>query len=339
MLKLVRLALTAAVVTAVAVRLRRRARMPQTPLPPPPPRQPEGRAGMGPAWAGIALIVAVTLVAALVPTEAQEASSARARTHQAEQDALTAALPVSENDVQPPTPLPTGPAVTPLPTPAPTGPPVPVADPSCAPEPRPVRVRPIDPKVRRAVDRQWRRIERWLKANAPRTYKTLGAPGRARTIAIAEAQMGVDFPDDLRASLLRHNGSRGARAFGFGFSYDGAANLSIRRIRDAWRSECSWNHTDLGPGLANEAWNGRMIPFVLFEERNSEDGVYAVVDSAEGTVGWNDTISGMAPRLPSYYALMRAVADALEQGTAVEGWQPAVRGGVLRWNNTEYSNP
>ncbi|MEO3789820.1 SMI1/KNR4 family protein [Nonomuraea sp. B10E15] len=337
MLKLVRLALTAAVVTAIVVRLRRRARMPQTPPSPPSERQPGGRAGMGAAWAGIALIVAVTLAAALVPTEAQEASSARARTHQAEQDALTAALLVSENDAQFPAPLATGPAVTPpptpLPTPAPTGRPVP--DLGCAPEPRPVRVRPIDPKVRRAVDRQWRRIERWLRANAPRSYRTLGAPGRARTIAIAEAQMGVDFPDDLRASLLRHDGSRGARAFGFGLSYDGAANLGIRRIRDAWRAECSRNRTDPAHG----DWNGRMIPFVLFAERHGEDGVYAVVDSAAGTVGWDDTISGTAPRLPSYYALMRAVADALEQGTAVEGWRPAVRGGVLRWDNAKYGKP
>ncbi|TDD04581.1 SMI1/KNR4 family protein [Nonomuraea diastatica] len=339
MLKLVRLALTAAVVTAIVVRLRRRARMPETPSPSPPPRQPAGKAGMGLVWAGVAAIVAVTLAAALVPTKAHEAASARARVYQAEQDALTAAWPVSGNDAQPATPLSTGPAVTALPTPSSTGPPVPVPDPNCAPEPRPVRVRPIDPKVKRAVDRQWRRIERWLKANAPRTYKTLGAPGRARTIAIAEAQMGVDFPDDLRASLLRHNGSRGARAFGFGFWHDGASNLGIRQIRDAWRSQCSWNRTDLGPDPATESWNGRMIPFVHFGERSSGDGVYAVVDSAEGTVGWDDTISGMGPRLPSYYALMRAVADALEQGAAIDGRRPAVRGGVLRWDNIEYGNP
>ncbi|TDD06757.1 hypothetical protein E1292_14425 [Nonomuraea deserti] len=337
MLKLVRLALTAAVVTAIVVRLRRRARMPETPSPPP-PQPPVGKAGMGLVWAGIAAIVAVTLVAALVPTRAHEAASARARAYQAEQDALTAAL-MSGDDAQPATPLPTGPAVTAFPTPSPTGPPAPVADPDCAPEPRRVRVRPIDPKVKRAVDRQWRRIERWLEANAPRTYKTLGAPGRARTIAIAEAQMGVDFPDDLRASLLRHNGSRGARAFGFGFWWDGAPILGIRQIRDAWRSECSWNRTDLGSDPAIEDWNGRMIPFVLFEERNSGDGVYAVVDSVEGTVGWDDTVSGMGPRLPSYYALMRAVADALEQGEAIDGRRPAVRGGVLRWDNVEYGNP
>ena len=43
--------------------------------------------------------------------------------------------------------------------------------------------------------------------------------------------MGVDFPDSLRASLLRHNGSRGTGAFGFGAWFDGAVNLGIRDIQ------------------------------------------------------------------------------------------------------------
>src|SRR5690606_18834318 len=138
-------------------------------------------------------------------------------------------------------------------TPAPREP-----DPYCAPAlgtatAGPVTIRPIDPGVRRAVNRQWRRIERWLEANAPRTSRTLGTPGRARTIAIAEAQMGVRFPDDLRASLLRHNGATG---FGFG----GASNLSIREIRDTWRLECGQDPAGGGDDPWAEPWSGRLIP-------------------------------------------------------------------------------
>ncbi|MFI7700836.1 SMI1/KNR4 family protein [Nonomuraea sp. NPDC049480] len=322
MLKLVRLALTAAILTAIAVRLRRRAGMPGR-RPEPAAVRPARGPRMGLVWAAIAAIVVVALAAALIPTEAQEASAAGWRAYQDEQAAMTA------TPGDPATPRPTASGSVPAFTPART--PAEIPDPNCSPALRPVTVRPIDRKVGRAVGRQWRRIERWLKVNAPRTYRTLGDPGRARTIAVAESQMGVDFPDDLRASLLRHNGSKGRSVFGFW--YYGLHALSIREIRDAWRSLCSWQRTDLGTDPATEYWNGRMIPFLYFEMRDSSYSEYAVVDSAGGAVGWDDTISGMSPRLPSTYALLRAVADALERGKEIDGWRPAVKRGVLRWDD------
>ncbi|MFI7634857.1 SMI1/KNR4 family protein [Nonomuraea sp. NPDC049400] len=334
MLKLVRLALTAAILTAIAVRLRRRAQMPdRQPSPPPAPR-PAGSTRIGLVWAAIAGIVALTLGAALIPAEPREAAALEWRAYQAGQAALTAG---TERSPAPATGPPATSTPPPVPTAVPTRPPAEIPDPNCSPARRPVTVRPIDPEVKRAVDRQWRRIERWLRAKAPRTYRTLAGPGRARTIAIAESQMGVDFPDDLRASLLRHNGSRGRSVLGFW--YDGADALSVRQIRDTWRRLCSWERTDLGSDPATEYWNGRMIPFLHFAERDSENMEYAVVDSAGGAVGWDDTVSGMAPRLQSTYALLRAVADALEHGRAVDGWRPAVQRGVLRWDDTGGGSP
>ncbi|MEV4564819.1 SMI1/KNR4 family protein [Nonomuraea sp. NPDC049419] len=324
MLKLVRLALTAAILAAVAVRLRRRARMPARP--PAPPRAAQGPAAwwpgrpvrsrpVWPVWAAVAGVVAVVLVVALLPYE--DTSGARLQAQRERHSALVAA---AQRTVAPPSPTP-----EPAPTP----------DPYCSPVTGPVivrgTVRPIDPKVRRAVNRQWRRIERWLKANAPRTYRGLGRPGRARTIAIAEAQMGVHFPDDLRASLLRHDGAAG---FGFGAWFDGASNLSVREIRDTWRHECRLDSTDRGDDPWGELWSGRLIPVLVFAGME-ESSAYALVDSADGSVGWDDTISGMGPRRPSYHALMRAVADALEDGKDFDGWRPAVERGVLRWENVE----
>ncbi|MFC7587623.1 hypothetical protein ACFQYP_31035 [Nonomuraea antimicrobica] len=78
-----------------------------------------------------------------------------------------------------------------------------------------------------------------------------------------------------------------------------------------------------------------MIPFASYPEFDSEDTPYAVVDSVGGAVGWDDSIGGMAPRMPSYHALMRAVADALERGTPIEGRRPAVERGVLVWEHAE----
>lgn len=309
MLKLVRLALTAAVLTAIAVRVRRRSRIPAHRPEPAAPRAAAGRR-MALVWAAIAGLVAVTLAAALVPTQQREAAAARWK--------------ATPTPVPMPTPVPTPAAVT-------TWPPAELPGPGCSPAPRPVAVRPVDPRVRRAVDRQWRRIERWLKANAPRTYRTLGGPGGAHPIAVAESQMGVDFPDDLRASLLRHHGGGAV----FGLSRHGAVALTVRQIRDSWRRLCSRDRSDPGSDPATGYGDGRMIPFLSFRGRDSARLEYAVVDSAGGAVGWDDPVSGtgMAPRLPSTYALLRAVADALERGGDVDGRRPAVRRGVLLWDD------
>ncbi|MEU0571430.1 SMI1/KNR4 family protein [Nonomuraea sp. NPDC005983] len=334
MLKLVRGALTAAVLTAIAVRLRRRARRAATEAEPRPhgpepilgrPTRAEraryavrGKSRPTPALLGVGALVAIVFgVFALTWTPG----------HEREEDPLgQQARDAVRRSAAAATSTATPPAVGWTPPPE-------VPDPNCRPERRPVAVRPLDPKVKRAVDRQWRRVERWLKSHAPRSYATLGRPGRARTIAVAESQMGVRFPDDLRASLLRHNG---ARAFGFAPWHDGAGNLGVREIRDTWRHLCRSFPTDTGPDPRGEAWNGRMIPFLSFQERQGEEMEYALIDSAVGDVGWDDTVSGMAfRRMPSYYALMRAVADALERGGPVCGARPLVEHGMLRWTDAD----
>ncbi|MGA4989121.1 SMI1/KNR4 family protein [Nonomuraea bangladeshensis] len=336
MLKLVRLALTAAVLTAIAIRLRRRARLPERRTEP--ARTPLGgsvsSARMGWVWAGIAALVALVLTLALIPRETlgvASASPAPLAGATAAQGTPGVAVPTeTSGPLRPATtaqatqPAATQPAVTPAPQ---------EGGSACAPVSRPVAVRPIDPAVRRAVNRQWRRVERWLRANAPRTYRTLAGPARARTIAVAEAQMGVDFPDDLRASLLRHNGSRGRWAFGLGFWADGSANLGIRQIRDSWRLLCGRPSPD--------GWEGTWIPFLATTGPVTTGPVttgsatsapsYAVADATGGGLLWEGADGGMAPRMPSYYALVRAVADALEQGTPLDGRRPVVVRGVLRW--------
>ncbi|MEV0229145.1 hypothetical protein [Nonomuraea sp. NPDC050786] len=303
MLKLVRLALTAVILTAIAVRLRRRAQMPdRQPPPPPPPPRPARGTRMGLAWAAIAGIVALTLAAAMIPTEAQEAAASRWRAYQAEQASIAAAV-----ESGPPAPTPTStPAV---PTPAST---VPVSTqtpdiPAACMLRGQVTVRPISPRVRAAVNRQWRRIERWLREHAPRTYATLGAPGRARTVAVAEAQMGLEFPDELRASLLRHNGTSGP--LGARFTVAGDDLHGVREIRDLWRRDCA----------AEGGRAGRLIPAGAEAEVDADTG--AVVLPAVGEDLWS-----------SYGAMLYDVADALERDRPVLGMRATTEGGVLRWS-------
>lgn len=208
-------------------------------------------------------------------------------------------------------------------TPAPV-----VLDADCHPAARRPHLRARNPKVTRAVNRQWVRIERWLRVNAPRTYGTLAAPARPGTIAVAEAQMGLRLPEDLRASLLRHNGG--------GVSLLGEDPLDVRRIRDSWRMLCEVDGTD--DHLADETdersewWDGRMIPFTA-----DGTGCYLLVDSVVRDVGRSceDSPIGFAPggvRVKSYYALLKATADALETGGRIGYWRPRVVEGVLDWD-------
>ncbi|MFI7109628.1 SMI1/KNR4 family protein [Nonomuraea sp. NPDC050227] len=204
-------------------------------------------------------------------------------------------------------------------------------DADCRPRTAKPHVRAINPKVTRAVNRQWRRIETWLKANAPKSYRTLGRPGRARTIAVAEAQAGLSFPDDLRASLLRHNGSaviEGTWPFGF---LDNV-NMTIRQIRDHWRTLCEIDATDDSDDPRTEWWDGRMIPVGSDGTGNS-----LVVDSVRRDVGKTEHAGNMSftpggIRIRSYHALLKATADALETGGTVGHWKPEAADGQLEWN-------
>ncbi|MGW4423054.1 SMI1/KNR4 family protein [Streptosporangium sp. NPDC004631] len=190
----------------------------------------------------------------------------------------------------------------------------------CRPSGEAPRARALSPGVTRAVNRQWTRIERWLKANAPATRRTLAPPARGRTIAIAEAQMGVRFPDDLRASLLRHNGALASGGTS-GFGLLAGKMLGVREIRDTWRELCGVE------GPRPRRWEGRMIPIA-----SDLTGGHLVVDSAGRGVGeiGEEGEADFTPggvRIRSHYALLKRTADALEADGS--GLKPRAAGGEL----------
>lgn len=194
----------------------------------------------------------------------------------------------------------------------------------CRPSGEAPRARALSPGVTRAVNRQWTRIERWLKANAPATRRTLAPPARGRTIAIAEAQMGLRFPDDLRASLLRHNGAL-ASGVTPGFGLLARRMLGVREIRDTWRELCGIE----GPRPRPRWWEGRMIPIA-----SDLTGGRLVVDSTGRGVGeiGEEGKADFTPggvRIRSHYALLKRTADALEADGTVGRWKPRVTGGEL----------
>ncbi|XVQ88678.1 hypothetical protein ACQP2K_15050 [Microbispora siamensis] len=171
-------------------------------------------------------------------------------------------------------------------------------------------VRPISRPVTAAVNRQWRRIEKWLKAHAPRTYVSLNGPASRRLVATAEARLGMRIPDSLRASLLRHNGARGTAAFQLPWKH---AIMGARGVVSSWPAACQ-----MGGG----------IPFAY----SSDYDDYLVTNSATGGVGSADwELPYYEDEWSSYYALLKATADALAEGGPVGGSVPVVREGILEW--------
>lgn len=198
----------------------------------------------------------------------------------------------------------------------------------CDPAVRAPAVRPVKAKVRTAVDRQWKRVERWLREHAPRSHARLAPPAKPRDIAAAEAKLGLRFPDSLRASLLRHDGNREAGWGGFGFL--GHWNMSLKEIVSTWTMMCEIDPGDEGDPR-NSWWSPRMIPFGDFG-----DGGNLVLDSVVGDVGWYFNEEGTSfdadePWRRSYYALLKSTADVLEEGGDLEGWVPEVEEGELTW--------
>ncbi|MEV7807936.1 SMI1/KNR4 family protein [Microbispora sp. NPDC088329] len=194
----------------------------------------------------------------------------------------------------------------------------------CLPPRRTPRVRMPGPRVTAEVNAVWRRVERWLARKAPVTFKRLRPAARPLDIARSEAAMGLRFPDDLRASLLRHDGA-GSLGFGPAPFYE---LMSARHIRSEWKMLC-----DIGGGSDDYWWHGRLIPFAY-----AIDGGNLFVDTRTGKTGefFNEeglTVEGDVV-WPSYLALLKATTRSLETGRPIRGWRPKVAKGELDWEST-----
>lgn len=235
-----------------------------------------------------------------------------------------------------PTTLPAGCAGGPRPTPTPTVEPTPqpptlaeMRATGCRPARRTPRIRPVDPQITAQVGAVWRRIERWLARRAPLTHKQLRPPASARDIAKAEAAMGLRFPDDLRASLLRHDGG-GSWGFGPAPFYE---LMSARAAHADWKMLCGLVLDGAAGELDTSWWDGHLIPFA-----DAHDGGNLFIDTRTGRTGeyFNETGLRLEGDVvwPSYLALLKATVNAMESGKPIRGWRPAVTKGRFEWKST-----
>jgi cell wall assembly regulator SMI1/predicted DNA-binding WGR domain protein len=83
--------------------------------------------------------------------------------------------------------------------------------------------RPIDPKTAASVEASWKRIDKWLTQNAPSLMAKMGKGATPESIDRAEATLGVELADAVRASYAIHDGSGGVSLFPSGeyLSLDG----------------------------------------------------------------------------------------------------------------------
>lgn len=166
------------------------------------------------------------------------------------------------------------------------------------------------------VNRAWARIENWLAAHAPATHLAPAADQPA--IVAAQKKVGVAFPAELVASLLRHDGA--GQSSGVAFTFPPYYQVSsVDQIAYEAKMMCDVLTGLDEPGSVGSWWHGQYVPFAV---DNSGDSLF--LDQRPGRAGrlgehdnegdvnfdrWPTNLTG----------LLELTADALETGKTVLG--------------------
>ncbi|WP_162271783.1 SMI1/KNR4 family protein [Gemmata sp. SH-PL17] len=165
----------------------------------------------------------------------------------------------------------------------------------------------------------WKRIARWYKVNVPADQFSLADGASAEAIAVAEAQLGLSFPQDLVASYHLHNGSNDCAVFLYGYAY-----LSLSELVQQWGF---WQKIIQDGGLGGvepncpEAikriwWNLKWIPF---SHNGGGDHHCVDLDPAEGgavgqVIQFNHEVGAHSLLGPDFGTFLRTYATDLEAG-------------------------
>ncbi|GAA4948796.1 hypothetical protein GCM10023224_36020 [Streptomonospora halophila] len=192
----------------------------------------------------------------------------------------------------------------------------------------------------RPVGESWDRIETWPGAHAPVTFAALAPPAERAGIAAAEEAVGSAFPEPLRESLLRLDGTGGRVLPPPFWELLGAADIANAwRLRTSIEERSPWSSdgaeadadADAGPWWWHRLW----IPVAA-----DGSGDYPVVDqrpsALRGRIGVADHEEGCRfsqhPAWASVPALLSTTSTALETGGELDGCAPFVDSGELDWD-------
>lgn len=184
-----------------------------------------------------------------------------------------------------------------------------------------------DADVSARVGAAWTRIETWLAANAPESFRSLGPPATSAVVDMAQLRMSVAFPPDLAASLMRHDGTgRAASVLAPGFSLMNVMSIVERRV--ILCQIASGN-----PDLSGYWWAEGFVPF-------AEDwgGGHLIVDQRPGNHGrvgefFDEDGVSFAGQPASVLELLELTATSLETGRpGIGDVRPVVENGYLLWS-------
>jgi hypothetical protein len=107
--------------------------------------------------------------------------------------------------------------------------------------------------------------------------------------------------------------------------------LSAEGILGTWQALCEIDGADEISDPRSEWWDGRMLPV-----GSDGSGNNLVIDSVRRDVGETDHEGSMSftpggLRLRSYYALLKATADAMEKGDSIGYWRLKAVAGEVEW--------
>lgn len=199
--------------------------------------------------------------------------------------------------------------------------PVPVAGCTTA-VPAIVTTRP-DAATSARVGAAWARIEAALGAKAPLAAASLKPGASPNALAATQARMGVAFPPDLAASLLRHDGTTLRGGFGFPPFH---RYVGLDELYSTWLTTC---RILIGTRMGVDWWNRSYVPFT-----SAGDGGSLVADARNGRIGdyYPDSGTLFDGRPPSVTALLEGVAASLETGAPFDGRKPVFKtDGTLDW--------
>ena len=180
-----------------------------------------------------------------------------------------------------------------------------------------------------SVSESWRRIDAWLAEHAPASLAGLRSPATSEAIARTESLIGMPLPDDLRESLMCHNGEDhfgSALPCGQLFPVEEIVVANHRRLENWDRDEPEMEEIPWwGDGWVPFAGDG-VSPYFIASHPGMWHGHlgFAPHDDGAGFLGW-----------PSLGAWLHHVAEAMErfaQQYAHAVQPPTSRGdGTLNW--------
>ncbi|GAA1374173.1 hypothetical protein GCM10009612_69250 [Streptomyces beijiangensis] len=184
-------------------------------------------------------------------------------------------------------------------------------------------------------------MDAWLRKHAPKTYATLRPPADPAAIAALAQELDVELPDDLVASLRRHDGAvKGAFRFAFAGG-DGPMGVEEILHRGQMFQEL-WDEEDDAELLDGYYWHAR---FVMFADSVTADGLAVDCRPGDtfGAVG--DFFNGEGTRFgdqPSIAAMLHELAGVLEQGLSMGSplaYAPVAFDGELIWEHVQQPLP